>query len=167
MLRATGLAVVLLQISAGAGAAPPDNAQAVAAASSCGQSVAAMADKLGISLDQDVAPPAAGGGSADSALGGSTNSERLAQTNGVVTPPDTGTHEVIKAPSTGDSMQTAPAMPPQAGSGSSTATSEQGGATRLQVHSLLSAAQAASRRGDEAQCQSSLDAAARLASKQP
>ncbi len=62
-------------------------------------------------------------------------------------------------------MATAPAMAPQSGSGSPATLTEKDGATRLQVRSLLTAARAASKRGDEAECRTSLDNATKIAGR--
>ena len=102
--------------------------------------------------------------------GGSASSESLAQSGGVIQPPDIGAGRVVEPPNpTADGMNTAPAMPQQDGApegavpGGSSAQPEIGAAERAQLETLLLGARNAGRQGDMAQCVARLEEAQELA----
>jgi hypothetical protein len=103
------------------------------------------------------------------------NSESLAQSGGVIQPPEVGSGRVLEPPSgTADRMNTAPAMPQQDGApkgGAPGSGGAQGGtgqptigaAERAQIETLLLGARNAGRQGDTAQCEERLEEARDLA----
>jgi hypothetical protein len=103
------------------------------------------------------------------------SSESLAQSGGVIKPPDVGSARVMEPPSgAADGMKTAPAIPQQEGApeGSvpgggttqrGTGRSTLGAAERAQLESLLLSARNAGRQGDAAQCEERLEEARDLA----
>ncbi|BAI73091.1 hypothetical protein AZL_024530 [Azospirillum sp. B510] len=105
------------------------------------------------------------------------DSERLAQSGGMVAPPAVDDRSVIAPPSIGSTMPTAPAVGPQAGSraapdsgpgGSGGGDGLMGQAARnAQLESLVTAARGAARDGDETRCMTSLDDARRLSRTAP
>ncbi|MBP2228273.1 hypothetical protein J2847_001555 [Azospirillum agricola] len=127
------------------------------------------------------APPGSAGSSARSDAtdgSGAASSERLAQSGGLIAPPAVGDRAVIDPPRSGASnMPTAPAVRPDAGSnpaqgampgGSGGAGDTMGRAARnAQLESLVTAARAAARDGDETRCMDSLGEARRLSLSTP
>lgn len=91
------------------------------------------------------------------------SSESLAQSGGVIQPPDVGSARVLEPPSgTADGMNTAPAMPQQDGAPQGTVPGG-GNAQRAQIETLLLGARNAARQGDTAQCEERLEEARELA----
>jgi hypothetical protein len=91
------------------------------------------------------------------------SSESLAQSGGVIQPPDVGSARVLEPPKgTADGMNTAPAMPQQDGAPQGTVPNS-GTAQRAQLESLLLGARNAGRQGDTAECQERLEEARKLA----
>jgi hypothetical protein len=91
------------------------------------------------------------------------SSESLAQSGGVIQPPDIGGTRVIEPPQGGaDGMNTAPAMPQQDGAPQGTVPNT-GAAQRAQLETLLLGARNAGRQGDAAECQERLEEARELA----
>ena len=98
------------------------------------------------------------------------SSESLAQSGGVIQPPDVGSARVLEPPKgTADGMNTAPAMPQQDGAPQGTVPNDGtakpaiGAAERAQLETLLLGARNAGRQGDTAQCEERLDEARELA----
>ena len=99
------------------------------------------------------------------------SSESLAQSGGVIQPPDVGSGRVLEPPKEGaaDGMNTAPAMPQQDGAPQGTVPNDGtakpaiGAAERAQLETLLLGARNAGRQGDTAQCEERLDEARELA----
>ena len=98
------------------------------------------------------------------------SSESLAQSGGVIQPPDVGGTRVIEPPQgTADGMNTAPAMPQQDGApqgtvpNGGTGQSGMSAAERAQLEALLLGARNAGRQGDTAECQERLEEARDLA----
>jgi len=120
------------------------------------------------------APPGSAGSTAEApAGGGAASSERLAQSGGLITPPAVGDMAVIEPPRAGASnMPTAPAVrpdtrtdtPPSAGS---TGDLMGQAARNAQLESLVTAARAAAKDGDEARCLEGLSEARRLSRTAP
>ncbi|GEO42405.1 hypothetical protein GGE65_002707 [Skermanella aerolata] len=91
------------------------------------------------------------------------SSESLAQSGGVIQPPDVGSARVMEPPNgTADGMNTAPAMPQQDGAPQGTVPGT-GNAQRAQIETLLLGARNAGRQGDTAQCEERLEEARDLA----
>jgi hypothetical protein len=91
------------------------------------------------------------------------SSESLAQSGGVIQPPDVGSARVLEPPKGGaDGMNTAPAMPQQDGAPQGTVPNT-GAAQRAQLETLLLGARNAGRQGDTAECQERLEEARDLA----
>ncbi|MBP2300264.1 hypothetical protein [Azospirillum picis] len=127
--------------------------------------------------------------------GSGASSDRLAQSGGTVAPPSVGDRAVIEPPATGSNMPTAPSMAPQTSQGSAQgsapgsssglssgsradAAPAPGGAgstgdlmgraaRNAQLESLVTAARAAAREGDETRCMDSLSDAKRLSRTAP
>ncbi|UEM01615.1 hypothetical protein JL101_016570 [Skermanella rosea] len=123
----------------------------------------AEVDRLAGSLGLSGSAPQAGSG-------GSAASESLAQSGGVIQPPDVGTGRVVEPPNpSADGMNTAPAIPQQDGAPEGAvpdAPSAQpgiGAAERAQLETLLLGARNAGRQGDMAQCTERLEEAQELA----
>jgi hypothetical protein len=95
------------------------------------------------------------------------SSESLAQSGGVIQPPDVGSSRVMTPPpGTADGMNTAPAMPQQDGAPQGTVPNSGSGigtAQRAQLETLLLGARNAGRQGDTAQCEERLEEARDLA----
>jgi hypothetical protein len=95
------------------------------------------------------------------------SSESLAQSGGVIQPPDVGSARVMEPPpGTADGMNTAPAIPQQDGAPQGTVPnsgSNTGNAQRAQLETLLLGARNAGRQGDTAQCEERLEEARDLA----
>ncbi|EWY39604.1 hypothetical protein N825_05830 [Skermanella stibiiresistens SB22] len=105
---------------------------------------------------------------------GSAGTESLAQSGGVIQPPDVGAARVVQPPNpTADGMNTAPAMPrqdgapegavPDASPGQSSGQPRVGAAERAKLETLLLGARNAGRQGDTAQCEERLEEARDLA----
>jgi hypothetical protein len=91
------------------------------------------------------------------------SSESLAQSGGVIQPPDVGSARVMEPPNgTADGMNTAPAMPQQDGAPQGTVPGT-GNAQRAQIETLLLGARNAGRQGDTTQCEERLEEARDLA----
>ena len=95
------------------------------------------------------------------------SSESLAQSGGVIQPPDVGSARVMTPPpGAADGMNTAPAIPQQDGAPQGTVPnsgSSTGNAQRAQLETLLLGARNAGRQGDTAQCEERLEEARDLA----
>jgi hypothetical protein len=95
------------------------------------------------------------------------SSESLAQSGGVIQPPDVGSARVMTPPpGAADGMNTAPAIPQQDGAPQGTVPntgSNTGNAQRAQLETLLLGARNAGRQGDTAQCEERLEEARDLA----
>ncbi|WP_245636786.1 hypothetical protein [Azospirillum thiophilum] len=182
------LGPVALAAAAGLLAAHPAAAQ-TATSAGCAAMVEQFAADLGLSTQP---PPVAVPGTAPPGLSGSTprdeqgtgtggtggaGSEDLARSGGMVAPPSVGDRSVIEPPAIGSNMPTAPSVGPQASSraapdsapgGSGAADGAMGQAARnAQLDSLVTAARAAARDGDEARCMDSLNDARRLSGAAP
>lgn len=153
-----------------------------AAQQTCGAMVEQFAADHSLSTEPPpTAAPAAPGSAGSSARGdestgsGAASSERLAQSGGLITPPSVGDRAVIDPPGAGASnMPTAPAVRPDAGpdgtpgGGSGGAGDTMGRAARnAQLESLITAARAAAKDGDETRCMGSLTEAQRLSRTAP
>jgi hypothetical protein len=120
----------------------------------CLADVERLADALGMNAQ----PPQGSAGSGD-----------LAQSGGVIRPPDVGTGRVMEPPpGVADGMNTAPAIPPQtagpdSGRGSEASRQSLGAAEQAQMESLLTGARNAARDGDTARCVETLEEARDLA----
>ncbi len=96
------------------------------------------------------------------------SSESLAQSGGVIQPPDVGSARVMTPPpGAADGMNTAPAMPStgrrSAGNGSQQRLQTLAARQRAQLETLLLGARNAGRQGDTAQCEERLEEARDLA----
>ena len=98
------------------------------------------------------------------------SSESLAQSGGVIQPPNVSGGRVLEPPQgNADGMNTAPAMPQQDGAPQGTVPNggtkqpALGAAERAQLETLLLGARNAGRQGDTAQCQKRLEEARDLA----
>ncbi|UEM18929.1 hypothetical protein JL100_017725 [Skermanella mucosa] len=124
------------------------------------QDCLAEVDQLAGSLGLNGSAPQAGSG-------GSAGSESLAQSGGVIQPPDIGAGRVVEPPNpSADGMDTAPAIPRQDGAPQGAVPGgqpEMGAAERAQVETLLLGARNAGRQGDTAQCMERLEEARELA----
>lgn len=104
---------------------------------------------------------------------GAASSERLAQSGGLIAPPAANDRSVIEPPSGGASnMPTAPAVRPDSGADATPGAGATGGtmgmaARNAQLESLVTAARAAAKDGDEARCLDSLTEARRLSRAAP
>jgi hypothetical protein len=127
----------------------------MAAAQSCGSEIDRLARQYNLSTEAPragtpetpatPANPPAGAGS------GTTTTERLAQSGGVLTPPDTSAPMAIQPPrSNPDRMPTAPKAAP--GPGPSADASGLTAADRARMEGLLQGARAAERQGKQEQC---------------
>jgi len=154
MLAGTAVGTTVAPISAGA---------QTGQGNSCLADVERLANAIGMSSRQ----PQAGGPATPQ---GNVQTEDLAQSGGVIKPPDVGAGRVMEPPNgAADGMNTAPAIPPQTAGpdGSSrggTATRQSlDAAERAQVESLLTGARNAAQEGDTARCVESLEEARDLA----
>lgn len=148
-----------------AGAAPITAMIAPSAASAQENNCLAEVDRLASSLGMkgEASPQA-------TVPRSGASSESLAQSGGVIQPPDVGSARVLEPPKgTADSMNTAPAMPQQDGAPQGTVPNDGtakpaiGAAERAQLETLLLGARNAGRQGDTAQCEERLDEARELA----
>jgi hypothetical protein len=128
--------------------------QAVAA--SCGAEIAASERQFHLSsaLPKADAPAGAPDTPATTESRGVGPDDKMAQSGGVLAPPEGGRTAVIQPPPTGpNSTMTPPAMPPHTAEGPSGSTgSELSAAKRSQVQAHLNAAREADGRGDEKAC---------------
>ena len=92
--------------------------------------------------------------------GGGTLTDTLAQSGGVVRPPDTGSGVVLAPPRTGDGMETTPAPAPRGASPEAVPQAEAG--RQAQAEALLQSAREAARQGDNSACQTRLQEAQNL-----
>jgi hypothetical protein len=147
-------AVALVLSTALLGAVPVGSALA----QGCADQIAQLAQQYGLSADapqsrdRDV-PPSALSPPATLESRGVTETERTAQSSGVVTPPDTGA-PVATVPPSGSSAPPSAPRAPDAAAGSL------GAGERQRMEDLLAAARAAERKGDDAQCREQVGAAA-------
>jgi len=115
----------------------------------------------------DTRPGTAGTTTDGGASSGTSMSDKLGQSGGVLKPPAVGDQAVIDPPQTGN-MPTAPRVAPAPGTGSGSSAGSPTGASpdraaqRAQMESLVTAARAAAERGDERQCMDSLTKAQAL-----
>ncbi|WP_158046162.1 hypothetical protein [Skermanella pratensis] len=125
-----------------------------------GQDCLAEVDRLAGSLGLS-------GNAPDAGNEGSAASESLAQSGGVIRPPDIGAGRVVEPPNpSADGMNTAPAIPQQDGAPEGAVPGgqpEMGAAERAQLETLLLGARNAGRQGDMAQCAERLEEARELA----
>lgn len=137
---------------------------AIAAASLAGQAWAAGCEaeiavleqqyKLSAALPKTDAPAGSADTPATTESRGMGPDDKLAQSGGVLAPPEGGRTAVIQPPSTGPgSTVTPPAVPPHTAEGPAPAEAgELSAARRTQVQTHLNAAREASGRGDEKAC---------------
>jgi hypothetical protein len=133
-----------------------------AAAQECLDQVAKLAGEQGVSTELPQAQSDGQGlETQQPAAGQTTTPDDLAQSGGVVAPPDTDSDmPVIEPPVTGDAMPTAPKVVPQPESDSLLATEA---AKKTQIQSLLTAARQAAESGDTQGCLDQLQKARALA----
>lgn len=129
---------------------------ATAAAQSCTNEIDRLAQHYNLSTDEPRAGstemPAAPTNPSDTTRGTITT-ERLAQSGGVIAPPDTGTSMEIQPPrSDPDHMPTAPHVAPNPPSNGGAEAGDLTAADRVRMESLLQAARAAERQGKDEQC---------------
>lgn len=130
-------------------------AYSTAAAQSCGGEIERLARQYNLSTETPRAgtpeAPATPSAPSSGASSGTTTTERLAQSGGVLTPPDTNAPMAIQPPrSNPDRMPTAPKVTP--GPGPGTDAGELTAADRTQMEALLQGARAAERQGKQEQC---------------
>ncbi len=89
---------------------------------------------------------------------GTSASDKLAPSGGVLAPPEGGRTAVIEPPGSG-ATPAPPAVPPHAAQGPSQSSAELSVAKRTQMQAHLNAAREADARGDEKQCFERLGAA--------
>lgn len=130
----------------------------MAAAQDCRQQVDAFAAEMGVSTDL----PKAGG--EDGAESG-TLSDELAQSGGVIEPPQTGSDmpTLEPPPGAGSDMPTSPEIAPDSGAGPG--SPEQEAARQSQIQSLLVSARRAADAGEEQRCLTHLQEAKALAAE--
>jgi hypothetical protein len=137
---------------------------APALATSCGTEIEALEQQYALSA----ALPKAGSGSAEapatSESRGTSPSDKLAPSGGVLAPPQEGARSaVIEPPSTGSSaMPALPTVPPHTAAGPSSGSTDLSAAKRAQMQAHLNAAREADGRGDEKQCFERLGAARKI-----
>lgn len=120
-----------------------------ALATSCGTEIEALERQFKLSS----ALPTPGAPATTESRGASPN-DKMAQSGGVLAPPEGGRTAVIPPPPTGPgSTVTPPAVPPHTAEGPSGSTGEElSAAKRAQVQAHLNAAREAEGRGDEKAC---------------
>lgn len=138
-----------------------------AAAVTCEETVARFAQENGLTAAMPERPPehAAGPVTVPATVEsrGVIGTDRLADSGGVIKPPDTGAANIITPPPTPDPMPTAPKMEPAPPSASGARKApEIGAATRAQVEAMLFAAKAAAQEGKQEQCFERLQQAEKL-----
>lgn len=137
-------------------------------AQTCGEEVDRLASELNVSPDlpsssQDSSQAQGGAERGDAP----TMSDRLAQSGGVIQPPETGRTVTIQPPpGASPSMPTAPAVPPHSAEGPTQGNTETQAAETAQIESLLTAARQAAEEGDERRCQERLAEARDLMDQQ-
>jgi hypothetical protein len=136
-----------------------------AAAQSCGMEIERLAQQYNLSTEAPSAgttePPSSP--AAPPSTAGSTTTEKLAQSGGVLTPPDTGAPMAIHPPqSNPDNMPTAPPVKPAPQTQNETGSAGLTAADRARMESLLQAGRAAERQGKEQQCLERLREAAAI-----
>jgi hypothetical protein len=136
-----------------------------AAAQSCGSEIDRLAQQFNLRPEA----PSAGTSEAPAwpaappSTAGSTTTEKLAQSGGVLAPPDTGAPMAIQPPqSNPDRMPTAPPVKPSPPSQSEGSSDNLSAADRARMESLLQGARAAERQGKEQQCLDRLREAAAI-----
>jgi hypothetical protein len=98
---------------------------------------------------------------------GMAASDKLAETGGVLQPPDVGRTPVLEPPPTANTMPTAPRIEPGPAPEVPPSKVELDAATRVQVDSLLTAARQADKAGDSHRCYDRLGEAQKLAGSPP
>ena len=139
-----------------------------AAAATCEETVAVFARDNGLNITmperrgEQAAGPTTTPATAESR--GLTATDKLAETGGVIKPPETGSAMVMTPPATSDRMQTAPGIQPNtpAGSSPSAKPAEMDAAKRAQAEAMLFAARNAAQEGKQEQCFERLQQAQRL-----
>ncbi len=150
-----------------AGGAILAGATAVAAAD-CTEAVDRFAQDAGLTAAMPERPGEHSAGpttapATSEARGGIAPTDRLAESGGVIRPPDTGAPAAITPPPTPDSMPTAPQIRPGTpGGGAAARSSEVDAATQAQAEAMLFAAKAAAEEGKEEQCFERLQQAKKL-----
>ena len=127
----------------------------MAAAQSCGSEIDRLARQYNLSTEAPRAgtpeTPATPSTPSSGANSGTTTTERLAQSGGVLTPPDTNAPMAIQPPRRNpDRMPTAPKVAP--GPGPDANLGGLTAADRTQMEALLQGARAAERQGKQEQC---------------
>lgn len=134
-----------------------------AAAQDCRQQVDAFAAEMGVSTDL----PKAGGeeGTQDDAAESGSMSDELAQSGGVIEPPETGSEmpTLEPPPGAGSDMPTSPEILPD--SGATPGSPEREAARQSQIQSLLVSARRAADAGEEQRCLTHLQEAKALAAE--
>jgi hypothetical protein len=123
-----------------------------AEAQDCLAEVDRLAAQYGVSTDQ----PEAQAGENEPELApdpGDTATEDLAESGGVIEPPEQGKTVIIEPPDIGDPMATAPGVEPDTKGGAEPALSA---AERTQIQALLTEARAAGEKGDTEGCRARL-----------
>jgi hypothetical protein len=127
-----------------------------ALAASCGSEIQALEQRhnLSAALPKADAPAGAPQTPATAESRGIAPDDKIAQSGGVLAPPEGGRTAVIEPPSTGPgSTPTAPSVPPHTAEGpSGSAATDLSAAKRTQVQAHLNAAREADSRGDEKAC---------------
>ena len=136
-----------------------------AAAQSCGSEIDRLARQYNLSPEAPSAgstePPASP--AAPPSTAGTNTTEKLAQSGGVLTPPDTGAPMAIQPPrSNPDRMPTAPPVRPSPQAQNDSGSAGLTAADRARMESLLQGARAAERQGKEQQCLDRLREAAAI-----
>lgn len=113
-------------------------------------------DRVAEQFDLSARTPRAAPPTADKAaeLSKPTLSDKLAESSGVLKPPQEGAAVVIEPRGAISAMPTAPRIPQQSATGDRDSGSDgtSAAADRLRIESLLQGARAAAERGDEAAC---------------
>ncbi|MGQ9369097.1 hypothetical protein [Azospirillum sp. ST 5-10] len=176
MTRFTGFAAPLT-VLAGVAALSAAALPAGAAAQTCTDMVERFAAANGLSTEPPPkAPPssvaglppgtAGGSGTPPVADGSGVTSEELADSGGVIAPPDVGAPAVIEPPpGTLNDMPTAPAIRPDPGMAAAPPSTDTFGraARQAQMEAMVTGALAAADEGDEARCLDTLAKAEQLA----
>ena len=138
-----------------------------AGAATCGQAVERFAQDNRLTVAMPERPAERGAGPlttpATTESRGMNPSDRLADSGGVIKPPDVASPAVITPPPTPDPMPTAPKIEPKSPPAASAGNAPRiDAATRAQVEAMLFAAKAASQDGKEEQCFERLQQAEKL-----
>ena len=93
-----------------------------------------------------------------------STTDKMAETGGVIRPPDTGAAVVMTPPATSDKMPTAPRIEPSTPAGPASASKpiEVDAARRAQAEAMLFAARNAAQEGKQDQCFERLEQAQRI-----